>query len=120
VALANAIFVTIGGFGLALYEGFSPVSASQIATLAGAALFLGLGYVFMVMTLRTGELSATAPFRYSIVVFAIISGIAVFGEIPDHWAIAGIVLIVVSGLYAAHREAKLSRLAKLKAAEATG
>jgi S-adenosylmethionine uptake transporter len=120
VALANAVFVTLGGFGLALYEGFSPVSTGQVATLAAAALFLGLGYVFMVMTLRTGELSATAPFRYSIVVFAILSGVVVFGEIPDRWAVLGIVLIVASGLYAAHREAKLSRLAKLKAAEATG
>jgi drug/metabolite transporter (DMT)-like permease len=118
VALANALFVTIGGLGLALYEGFTPVSAWQVLTLAVAALFLALGYVFMVLTLRTGELSATAPFRYSIVVFAIISGVVVFHELPDRWAVAGIVLIVVSGLYAAHREAKLSRLAKLKTAAA--
>ena len=58
-----------------------------------------------VATLRLGELTATAPFRYSVMVFAIISGILVFGEFPDWIAILGMVLIVVCGLYAAHREA---------------
>jgi S-adenosylmethionine uptake transporter len=116
VALANALFVTAGGAVLMLFEGYTPVTAWQVAVLAIAALFLGLGYVFMVLTLRTGELSATAPFRYSIVVFALISGVAVFGEMPDGWAVIGIVLIVASGLYAAHREAKLERLARLRAA----
>lgn len=114
VALANAGFVTAGGLCLGTIEGFKPMSAVQIGTLAIAAMFLGLGYVFMVMTLRTGELSATAPFRFSIVIFAIISGVVVFHELPDAWAVAGIVLIVVSGIYAAHREARLNRIARMR------
>lgn len=109
VALANAVLVTVGGFCLGLVEGFEPVSAWEVSYLALAALFLGLGYVFMVLTLRIGELSATAPFRYTIVVFAIISGAVVFHEFPDLWAVAGIALIVGSGIYAANREAKLGR-----------
>jgi len=113
VALANALFVTIGGLCLGFFEGFHPVTLWQVTVLAVAAMFLGLGYVFMVMTLRTGELSATAPFRYTIVVFAIISGAMVFHEFPDFWAVMGIVLVVASGIYAAHREAKLSRIARL-------
>jgi S-adenosylmethionine uptake transporter len=112
VALANALFVTAGGLALGLFQGFVPLTAMQFLTLAAAAFFLGLGYVFMVLTLRTGELSATAPFRYTIVVFAIISGAFVFHEIPDRWAVAGIALIAGSGIYAAHREAKLSRIAR--------
>jgi drug/metabolite transporter (DMT)-like permease len=51
-------------------------------------------------------------------VFAIISGIAVFGQFPDWIASLGMVLIVATGLYAAHREAKLSR-ANQAAAELT-
>ena len=42
-------------------------------------------------------------------VFAIISGIVVFGEFPDWIAILGMVLIVACGLYAAHREAIRAR-----------
>jgi drug/metabolite transporter (DMT)-like permease len=43
--------------------------------------------------------------------FAIIAGIVVFGEFPDRWAAAGMVLIVAAGLYAAHREWIISRAA---------
>ena len=77
--------------------------------LALAACFLSSGYLFMVATLRLGELSGTAPFRYSIMVFAIASGILVFGEFPDWIAMLGMALIVATGLYAAHREALNAR-----------
>ncbi len=108
IALANAGFVTAGGVLLSLTQGFIMPDARQFILLALAAVFLASGYLFMVATLRLGELSGTAPFRYSIMIFAIISGIVVFGEFPDGIAIIGMVLIVATGLYAAHREAKLS------------
>ncbi|MFN4141421.1 DMT family transporter [Aestuariivirga sp.] len=112
VALGNAGFVTAGGALLSLAEGAQWPEPWQLALLALAAVFLSSGYLFMVATLRLGELSGTAPFRYSIMVFAIISGIAVFGEFPDRIAILGMVLIVASGLYAAHREAIRARSRK--------
>ena len=114
IALANAGFVTVGGAALSLYQGLSWPELWQFGLLAMAAVFLASGYLFMVETLRLGDLSGTAPFRYSIMVFAIISGIAVFDEIPDGIAILGMALIVATGLYAAHREARLSE-AKLGA-----
>ena len=69
----------------------------------------------MVATLRIGDLSATAPFRYSILIFAIISGVAVFQEIPDGIAVLGMILIVATGLYAAHRESVVKGIAKTRA-----
>ena len=108
IALANAGFVTAGGAILCSIQGFTMPDARQFALLALAAVFLASGYLFMVATLRLGELSGTAPFRYSIMVFAIVSGIAVFGELPDGIATIGMVLIVATGLYASHREARLS------------
>jgi drug/metabolite transporter (DMT)-like permease len=113
IALANAGFVTAGGALLCIWDGFKWPEAWQVGLLALAAVFLSSGYLFMVATLRLGDLSGTAPFRYSIMVFAIISGVAVFGEFPDWIAGLGMVLIVATGLYAAHREAKLSAAAKL-------
>ena len=107
IALANAGFVTLGGILLCLVQGFMMPEPWQVGLLALAAVFLASGYMFMVATLRGGELSATAPFRYSIMIFAIISGVAVFGEFPDRIATLGMILIVATGLYAAHREARL-------------
>ena len=115
VALANAIFVTLGGMVLLLFQGSVMPQAWQAAYLAVAAIFLSSGYMFMVATLRLGELSATAPFRYTIMIFAITSGILVFGEFPDGLAIAGMALIVGTGLYAAHREARLKDTSRMPA-----
>ena len=109
IALANAGFVTVGGVALMLFQGAQRPEAWEVGLLALAACFLSAGYLLMVATLRLGELTGTAPFRYSVMVFAIISGVVVFGEFPDWVAILGMVLIVVCGLYAAHREAMRSR-----------
>lgn len=105
VALANAGFVTMGGVVLMLFQGAVWPEPWEVGMLALAACFLSSGYLLMVATLRLGELTATAPFRYSVMLFAIMSGILVFGEFPDWIAILGMALIVVCGLYAAHREA---------------
>lgn len=112
VAFANACFVTLGGAALALVQGVTWPALWQLGLLALAACFLSCGYLLMVATLRVGELTGTAPFRYSVMIFAIISGIVVFGEFPDGVAVIGMVLIVICGLYAAHREALRARALK--------
>jgi drug/metabolite transporter (DMT)-like permease len=112
IALANAIFLSLSGFGFGLLQGFQNIDLSQLALLAGAGFMVTMGYIFILATIRLGELSATAPFRYSEVVFAIIAGILVFNEFPDLWSYVGMALVIVAGLYAAHKEAKQTRDAK--------
>ena len=109
IALANAFFVALGGIVFGLYQGFQKVELWQFGLLCAAAILLASGYMFMVATLRLGDLSATAPFRYSNVMFAIILGMVFFGEYPDVVSYAGMALIIVAGIYAAHREAVLNR-----------
>ena len=112
IALANAGFVTVGGLVLGLTQEFVPLSALEMGLLIAASVFLAIGYMFMVTTLRLADLSATAPARYTIVLFSILSGMAVFHEFPDAWAVFGIALIVGSGFYAVRREAHLRRNAR--------
>ena len=112
IALGNAVFITLGGFGFGLMQGFQGVDIWQMELLAGAGLLVTCGYILIVATVRLGELSATAPFRYAEVVFAIIAGILVFNEYPDLLSYAGMALIVAAGLYAAHNEATHSGDAK--------
>jgi drug/metabolite transporter (DMT)-like permease len=109
IALANACFVALGGIVFGLYQGFQNVELWQFGLLCAAAILLAVGYMFMVATLRLGDLSATAPFRYSNVLFAIILGMVVFSEYPDAVSYVGMALVIAAGIYAAHREAILSR-----------
>ena len=58
---------------------------------------------------------AVAPFRYTIILFAIVSGIIVFNHFPDGPTLAGIVIVAAAGLYTFFREQKLRRLAIARA-----
>jgi drug/metabolite transporter (DMT)-like permease len=109
IALANAIFISASGFVVGLMQGFKTVEIWQWALLLGAGLFVTISYFFIVATVRLGDLSATAPFRYSEVVFAIIAGILVFGEYPDAISYVGMAMVIAAGLFAAHREAMQNR-----------
>ena len=109
IALANAVFISVSGFGVGLVQGFKTVETWQLALLLGAGLMVTISYFFIVATVRLGDLSATAPFRYSEVVFAIIAGILVFGEYPDAISYLGMALVIGAGLFAAHREAAHAR-----------
>ncbi len=60
VALGNAGFVTAGGAAISFAQGVQWPEAWQWGLLAAAAVFLSSGYLFMVATLRLGELSGTA------------------------------------------------------------
>jgi drug/metabolite transporter (DMT)-like permease len=111
IALGNAVFVTISGFFYGLVQGFQSVSGWQIALLLIAGLLITVGYILIVLTVRLGELSATAPFRYAEVIFAIIAGIVVFNEYPDLLSYFGMALIISAGIYAARYEAVRSRKA---------
>ena len=49
-------------------------------------------------------MAAVAPFRYASVVWAILIGLMLFGEVPDGWSLVGMAVLVAAGLYAFHRE----------------
>jgi drug/metabolite transporter (DMT)-like permease len=69
-----------------------------LALVAGTTLFGLLGYGFLTRAMRTGEVSAVTPFRYSRLIFALILGTVVLGERPDAFTLAGAALIVGCGL----------------------
>ena len=86
-------------------------SGGLVAALAGAAVFSLTGQLLTIVAVRSAEISAVVPFRYAIIIFAIISGIAVFGQFPDATTLLGILIVCGAGLYTVMREHKLRRLA---------
>ena len=83
VALLTSVGVTVMGAVLSPAMDWELVGASELKLLGAAALFLVCGYLFSVMTMRVGEISFISPFRYSILIWAIILGIVVFGDEED-------------------------------------
>lgn len=104
VALATALAITVMGGMVMIFAGWETPRVSQIALLGLGACFLSLGYIGSIVTVRIGELSFTAPFRYTGVVFAIVLQIVVFGDVPDAATFVGAALVAAAGVYAFSRE----------------
>ena len=69
----------------------------------------------IVAALRGGDVGFVAPFRYTALLFAIILGFLVFGELPDFWSSVGSVIVVLSGLYTIYRERRRRMVKIIKA-----
>lgn len=110
LAYLTAFSITLMGGLVSLVLGtWTPLTFSNVGVLAGAAGFLVVGYLCGIMTMRVGEVSFIAPFRYTILIWAIIIGIIVFGDIPDALTLFGCAIVVVAGVYSFYRERYLSR-----------
>lgn len=72
--------------------------------LVAAAVFIIGGYVFSILVMRAGEVSFSAPFRYTGLVWALVLGWLVFGDWPDQITLLGAAIVVASGLFALYRE----------------
>lgn len=110
-SLLTAVVITATGLALKPFEGWfsayadwQPLTPSILMVLAGAAVFLIMGYVFIIVAMRTGEMSVVAPFRYTILVFALGLGFLVFGEVPDAITLVGAAIVVATGIYTFYRE----------------
>jgi drug/metabolite transporter (DMT)-like permease len=80
-----------------------PMAAPDGATWAGllAAAAAGVcAYTFLTVAMRTGEVGAVTPFRYTRLIFAMVAGVAIFGETPDRWTIIGSAVIILAGIAA--------------------
>ena len=95
---------TAGGVILVPLGGWTPPSTRALGLLALAAVLLLIGYQCIIMALRSGDISAVAPFRYSALLWAMLLGYLVFGDVPDAMMVLGASIIVLSGLYAFYRE----------------
>lgn len=99
ITLATAVAVTVVSGLSSLFQGWQPFGLFEFGLLALASVFLTGGYHLIVTSMRHGEMTLVAPFRYSGLLFALVLGYAVWGEVPNTLAWCGIALLIASGLY---------------------
>ncbi|HET9534322.1 MAG TPA: DMT family transporter [Mesorhizobium sp.] len=110
VSTMAAFAVTVCGALLTVpMGGWTPMTVKETGLIAGAATLLLVGYQFVIMSTREGDLSFIAPFRYTALLWAILLGYLIFGDVPDQAMIAGALVVIVSGLYMLYRERKPGR-----------
>lgn len=105
VTTLTAMGITLsGGLMIVPLGGWQPMDLSMTAHLAAAAVLVFFGYQFIIIAMRTGEISFIAPFRYTGLLVAIVLGMLFFDETLDLPMVIGVLIVVGSGLYTFHRE----------------
>jgi drug/metabolite transporter (DMT)-like permease len=119
VTFATALVaVPIGLAGIAAEPWVMPDLFPFLVTV-GSAAFLVFAFILMVVAFRGTDVTAISPFRYSLVLFAVIFGIILFSEIPDAVSFVGMGIIVAAGVYMLHWETRQRRGATASAVAAT-
>ena len=112
----SALTVTTAAAGFSLFETWIMPAPKDLLILLCSAVFLLGGYYFMVHAMRHGEVAVVAPFRYSVIIWAVLAGIMLWGEWPDAYTLLGTAVVVAAGLYTFMRERKVKSLAPRKGA----
>lgn len=100
--------MVVGGLA-AFYFPWRMPSGTDLALFALLGVLNGGAHYMMIEAHRWAEASVVAPFRYSTLIWAVILGFVIWGDVPDIWLLCGSALVVGSGLYILHRETRVKR-----------
>ncbi len=109
VALFTAASVMALAGVAATTQEWRAVPVDTMVYLAAAAAFILVGYISAVTAMRHGEIAFVSPFRYSALIWALLLGLLVFGDIPDRYTVIGSLIVVATGIYTFHRERRILR-----------
>lgn len=79
---------------------------------AAAMITLSLGFVY-------AKVSVAAPFHYTQIIWGVILGYFIFGDVPDLWTLTGAAIIIASGIWLIRHENKKKQAIQLQAMEQT-
>ena len=97
-SIVGAVFLAPGAV-----LGWRPFDAGLVVWLAAMAVIGGAAMWLVTAAYERAEASVLAPFHYVELAAAVVIGLAIFGEMPDLPAVAGIALILTAGLAVSYR-----------------
>ncbi len=99
LALASVGLVT-------LVFGWRAITLFDLGLFAIGGFLLGGAQYLTIEAFRYAEAAVVSPFEYSAVLWAMLYGFLIWGDVPDRWIIAGSAIVIGSGLYILHRESR--------------
>ena len=76
-----------------------PVTLSHLAILCGTAAFFMVGLLSISKAFLLAEPADAAPFQYIQILWGILFGYLIFGDIPDQWTLIGGTVIIGTGIW---------------------
>ena len=114
ITVVTSLAITVFAGAVTAFAEWEPVRWDQLARLGCAALLLLMGYYAGINAMRVGEIGFVSPFRYSNLLWALVLGFVVFGDVPGWLTVAGAGIVVATGVYTLHRERVTARLSALR------
>ena len=109
VTLATAVSVMAAAGLASLGAPWAPVGWTEAGLIAGSAVFILGGYACSIQVMRVADVSATAPFRYTGLIWALALGWFIWGDWPATLTLVGAAIVVATGLFTLYRERRLRR-----------
>lgn len=78
----------------------------QLLALVGVGVISTGAQLLMTEGYRSGEATMLAPFEYGAILYAVLLGWLIWGEVPGGWEFTGIAVLILSGLYVWWREGR--------------
>ena len=104
VTLVTATVVWVMALIAMVAQGWTPMEWRDVGMLAVGSVFLSTGYFAIIAAMRQAEVSVVAPFRYVGLLWALIIGFVVWGDVPNLVAWCGIGLLVGAGFYMVRKQ----------------
>ena len=86
-----------------------PSNARDLALLALLGMVAMVAHVCVNRSLTVAPASTVVPYQYTTIIWAVLFGYLVFGDVPDAWMLVGGTIIIGAGLFIFLREQQLAR-----------
>jgi drug/metabolite transporter (DMT)-like permease len=113
VTASAATATTVIALMLLPFEVWTLPVPADLLRLTLAALFVLIGQMLVVISIRAGDVSAVVPFRYSSIMWTMLLSVLIWGYLPNALTLGGIVVVSGAGLYSFYREQDLRRHGQL-------
>lgn len=121
LAVGDGRFAGVEDASLAfLLRGWIWPAAADLWVFAVIGAASATGAFLIAQAYRVAEAGLVAPFEYVALPMAVVWGLVVFAEVPDGWAVVGMVLIGGGGLLLVWREARAARAARAASVSGRG
>jgi drug/metabolite transporter (DMT)-like permease len=97
----------------------TPTTVLHALLLPAIGFIGGLSHLILIRAYDQAAVSTLAPFSYTQLIWVILIGYLVFGDFPDRWSLAGIAVIMASGIYIATHQHLSERQLRAELQEAT-
>ena len=108
ILLTSMFLITLTGY-LTYPFGWSELQFEHLWLFLCSSILVGLAQYLMIEAFRLGEVGLISPFKYSSLLWAVIIGFIVWGDVPGSLVLVGAAILIVSGIYLLHAEKRLQK-----------